>query len=135
MTKITRLNDARDEHSDKVSRLAVELSKLAEQAGTGKLIAVECGYISERCTNILHFNERHRAGYDHAADTGILDELDAISRTLHARDFQPSAAAWLPCMLSCVDGMRRAVLARSLSERAQDQGASSPVAAARRAAA
>lgn len=129
MTKITRLNDGRDEHGDKIDRLATELSRLAHDAGLGKLIAVECGYIQERCENIAHFNGRHRASYDHAADTGILDELDVISRTLHSRDFQPSAQAWLPCMMAAVDGMRRAVMERSRSERAA--GAETPLTARR----
>lgn len=52
--------------------------------------------------------------------TNILDELDAISRTLHSRDFQPSARVWLASMMECVEGMRRAVMERSRAERVED---------------
>lgn len=119
MTKITRLNDGCDEHWAKVVRLANDLAEMAGQAGRGKLISLECGLIRERCENIINANARHRAGYSHAADTNILDELDAISRTLHARDFQPSARAWLTSMMACVEGMRRAVMERSRAERVE----------------
>lgn len=133
MTKITRLNDTCDEHWSKVNRLATDLAKLAEQAGCGKLIAVECAYIRERCENIVASNARHRAGYTHSADTNILDEVGLISKTLQSRDFQPSAQPWLAAMRACVGGIMLAVQARSSSEAARE--AESPVTVALRRAA